>query len=77
MNKEEIFNILYGKETWDIWRKFQEIESSIDESKLLYGYFDDIEKMLFDEKSYIIWSEIMIKIPFVKRIMKKIIKSFI
>ena len=53
MDKEEIFNLLYGKETWDIWRKFQEIESSIDESKLLYGYFDDIEKMLFDEKSYI------------------------
>ena len=53
MNKEEIFNIFYGKETWDIWRKFQEIESSIDESKLLYKYFDDIKKMLLDEKSYI------------------------
>ena len=33
MNKEEIFNIFYGKETWNIWRKFQEIESSIDESE--------------------------------------------
>ena len=53
MEKEEIFNILYGKETWDIWRKFQEIESSIDESKLLYEFFDDIKKMLLDEKSYI------------------------
>ena len=53
MSKEEIFNIFYGKETWDIWRKFQEIESSIDESKLLYKYFDDIKKMLFNEKSYI------------------------
>ena len=53
MNKEEIFNIFYCKETWDIWRKFQEIESSIDESKLLYKYFDDIKKMLFNEKSYI------------------------
>ena len=53
MEKEEIFNILYGKETWDIWRKFQEIESSIDESKLLYEYFDDIKKMLLDEKSHI------------------------
>lgn len=53
MHKEEIFNIFYGKETWDIWRKFQEIESSIDESKILYGYFDDIKKMLFDEKSHI------------------------
>ena len=53
MNKEEIFNIFYGKETWDIWRKFQEIESSIDESEMLYEYFDDIKKMLLDEKSYI------------------------
>ena len=53
MSKEEIFNIFYGKETWDIWRKFQEIESSIDESKLLYEFFDDIKKMLLDEKSYI------------------------
>lgn len=53
MSKEEIFNIFYGKETWDIWRKFQEIESSIDESKLLYEFFDDIKKMLLNEKSYI------------------------
>ena len=53
MSKEEIFNIFYGKETWDIWRKFQEIESSIDESKMLYEYFDDIKKMLLDEKSYV------------------------
>ena len=53
MSKEEIFNIFYGKETWDIWRKFQKIESSIDESKMLYEYFDDIKKMLLDEKSYI------------------------
>ena len=53
MSKEEIFNIFYGKETWDIWRKFQEIESSIDESKMLYEYFDDIKKMLLDEKSHI------------------------
>lgn len=53
MNKEEIFNIFYGKETWDIWRNFEEIESSIDESNFLYGYFDDIKKMLLDEKSHI------------------------
>ena len=52
MNKEEIFNIFYGKETLDIWRKFQELESSIDESEFLYKYFDDIKKMLFYEKSY-------------------------
>ena len=53
MNKEEIFNILYGKETWDIWRDLQEIESSIDKSEMLYEYFDDIKKMLLDEKSHI------------------------
>ena len=53
MNKEEILNILYGKETWDIWRIFQEIESSIDKSEMLYEYFDDIKKMLLDEKSHI------------------------
>lgn len=53
MNKEEIFNIFYGKETWDIWRNFEEIESSIDESNFLYEYFDDIKKMLLDEKSHI------------------------
>ena len=53
MNKEEIFNILYGKETWDIWRDFQKIESSIDKSEMLYEYFDDIKKMLLDEKSHI------------------------
>ena len=53
MNKEEILNILYGKETWDIWRGFQEIESSIDKSEMLYEYFDDIKKMLLDEKSHI------------------------
>ena len=53
MNKEEILNILYGKETWDIWRNFQEIECSIDKSEMLYEYFDDIKKMLLDEKSHI------------------------
>ena len=53
MNKEEILNILYGNETWDIWRNFQEIESSIDKSEMLYEYFDDIKKMLLDEKSHI------------------------
>ena len=58
MNKEEIFKIFYDKETLDILRKFQEIESSIDESKLLYEYFDDIEKMLeikkYNKKMYIL-----------------------
>lgn len=53
MSKEEIFNILYGKEKWDVWRKFQEIENSIEESEMLYKYFDDIKNMLYDEKSYI------------------------
>lgn len=53
MNKEEIFNIFYGKEKWDIWNKFQEIENSIDDSDLLYRYFDEIKNMLYNEKSYI------------------------
>lgn len=53
MCKEEIFNVFYGKEKWDVWRKFQDIENSIDESKVLYEYFDDIKNMLSDEKSYI------------------------
>ena len=53
MNKEEIFNIFYGKEKWDICNKFQEIENSIDDSDLLYRYFDEIKNMLYNEKSYI------------------------
>ena len=53
MDKEEIFNIFYGKEKWDIWNKFQEIENSIDDSDLLYRYFDEIKNMLYNEKSYI------------------------
>lgn len=53
MSKEEIFDILYGKEKWDIWRKFQEIENSIEESDKLYECFDDIAKMLYEEESYL------------------------
>lgn len=53
MNKEKIFNILYGKETCDNWKQFKEIEDSIDESKELYVYFDDIKKMLTNENSHI------------------------
>lgn len=53
MNKEEIFKVFYGQEKSDVWKKFQEIENSIEDSDMLYEYFDDIKKMLFDEKSYI------------------------
>ena len=53
MNREEIFNIFYGKEKWDIWKRFQEIENSIEESNEIYEYFNDIHNMLLDEKSYI------------------------
>lgn len=53
MNKEEVFNILYGKETWDIFKKFQEIENSIDNSDYLYQYFDEIKAMLKSDKSAI------------------------
>ena len=53
MNKEEIFNIFYDKEKWDVWKKFQDIENSIEESDELYKYFDDVKTMLLDNKSYI------------------------
>lgn len=53
MSKEETFNIFYGKEKVEVWKKFQEIENDIEESNLLYQYFDDIKNMLYDEKSYI------------------------
>lgn len=46
MTKEEIFNILYDKEKWDIFKNFKDIESSIDESDYLYQYFDEIKDML-------------------------------
>ena len=54
MNKEEIFNIFYGKEKLDVWKKFQEIENSIEESELLYEYFDEVKNMLYDEKPTIV-----------------------
>lgn len=53
MNREELFGILYGKEKWDVWKQFQEIENAIEESSELYMYFDDIKSMLLDDKSYI------------------------
>lgn len=53
MNKEEIFEILYGKEKLDIWKKFKSVEESIEDSNYLYNYFDEISNMLRDDKSYI------------------------
>ncbi len=53
MNKKEIFDILYDKEKWDIWRKFQNIEISIDNSDELYKYYEDVKNMLFSDQSYI------------------------
>lgn len=53
MNKEEIFNIFYDKEKWNIWQKFRDIENSIEESDELYKYFDDVKTMLLDDKPYI------------------------
>lgn len=51
MNKEQIFNILYDKEKWDVWHKFQEIEKSIEEIEYLYQYFEDFQNMLLDNNS--------------------------
>lgn len=53
MNKEEIFNIFYGKEKWDVWNQFLKIESSIESDNQLYDCFDDIKNMLINEKAYI------------------------
>ena len=53
MNKEEIFNIFYDKEKWDVWQKFQDIENSIEDSDELYKYFDDVKTMLLDDRSYV------------------------
>lgn len=53
MNEEELFNILYDKEKRSVYREFQNIESSIEESDFLYKYFTDFEKMLLNDKSYV------------------------
>lgn len=53
MKKEEIFNTFYGKEKWEIYKNFQEIENSIERTNELYQYFDKIKDMLLDDKSYI------------------------
>ena len=53
MNKEEIFNVFYEKDKWEVYRKFQEIENSIEDSNELYQYFDEIKNMLLNEKTHI------------------------
>lgn len=53
MKKDEIFEILYGKEKWEVYQQFQTIENSIETSNYLYQYFDEIKEMLLSEKSYI------------------------
>lgn len=50
MNKEEIFNVLDDKEKFDVYKKFQQIENSIDESDELYKYFDMFKEMLLSDK---------------------------
>lgn len=49
MNKE----VLYGKDTKEIYYKFQEIEKSLETTDTLYQYFDEIKEMLLSDKSYI------------------------
>lgn len=53
MNKEEIFSVLYGKEKKEVWNRFLKIENSIEESSMIYEFFDDIKVMLQNDKSYI------------------------
>lgn len=53
MKKEEILEIMYGKEKWEVYRKFELLESSIDTSNELYDYFDEFLNMLKSEKSYV------------------------
>ncbi len=53
MTKEEIFYQLYDKEIAAVWQAFQDIEKSIDQSDFLYQHFDDVQKMLVNEKSFI------------------------
>lgn len=53
MNKEELFEILYGKEKWEVYRKFQEIEKEIMKSNKYYEYIDDFFIMLSNENSHI------------------------
>lgn len=52
MNRE-ILNTFYGKEKWDTYKKFQQIENDIQDNDYLYNYFDEIKEMLLNEKSYI------------------------
>lgn len=44
MDKEEVFKVFYDQEKSDVWKKFQEIENSIENSDMLYEYFDEIKK---------------------------------
>ena len=43
LSKEEMFNVFYDKEKWEIWDRFKKIENSIEDSNMLYEYFDDIK----------------------------------
>ena len=53
MNKEELFNILLGKEKWEVYHQFQKIEDMIKIDDSLYQYFDEIKDLLLSEKSHI------------------------
>lgn len=53
MQKNELFEIICGKEKWDVYQRFQQIEMLTKETNELYQYFDDFEKLLNNEKDYI------------------------
>ena len=53
MEKNKIFNIMYGKEKKEIYDEFKIIEKSIETSNDLYQYFDEFKNMLVNDKAYI------------------------
>lgn len=53
MTKEELLTIICGKEKIEVWKQFQDIENSIEDSDDLYQYFDDFISLLDSSKSYI------------------------
>lgn len=50
MDKEELFNILLGKEKMSIYSRFQEIEEETKNSSEYYQYFKDIVSLLYSDK---------------------------
>lgn len=50
---KEMHDVLYGKETWDVYRNFKIITKKAQSNNELYKYFDEFLEMLDSEKSHI------------------------